>query len=59
MEEKLKVVYSALGKVSDDCAWMIHASDGDVLRAWYNEALQDLNGLFIAVNSRLLDEGRG
>lgn len=59
MENNVFEAISAIGQIAIDCTNMLHAENGGVMRDWYSIALQDLWKLFNAVNSRLLDEGKG
>lgn len=57
--EKINEARTAIGDINIDLIRMFDSKNGDEMRGWYCEALQDLWKLFNAVNSRLLDEGKG
>lgn len=59
MEEKVNEAIMAVGEISIGCTRMLASESGDQLRERYTVLLQDVWKLFNAVNSRLLDEGKG
>ena len=59
MEEKVNEAISAIGQITVDCANILQSENGEEMRDWYSIALEDMWKLFNAVNSRLLDEGKG
>lgn len=59
MDEKVIEGITAIGNINIDLTRMFDAKSGEEMRDWYSIALEDMWKLFNAVNSRLLDEGKG